>query len=69
MWILRFKRKMLSHRAISFLTNYEMNNKITIKSWVEIPPLVIIGAILILVPIFLFLTLDSINRQRESTAT
>ena len=44
-----------------------MNPKITKKSWVGIPPLVIIGAVLILVPIFLFLTLDSINRQKEST--
>jgi len=44
-----------------------MKHKIAKKSWVGIPPLVIIGAVLILVPIFLFLTLDSINRQREST--
>ena len=44
-----------------------MNHKITKKFWVGVPPLVIIGAVLILVPIFLFLTLDSINRQREST--
>ncbi len=44
-----------------------MNHKITKKSWVGIPPLVIIGAVLILAPIFLFLTLDSINRQKEST--
>ena len=29
--------------------------------------MVIIGAVLILAPIFLFLTLDSINRQKEST--
>lgn len=44
-----------------------MSHKITKKSWVGIPPLVIIGAVLILAPIFLFLTLDSINRQKEST--
>ena len=44
-----------------------MNHKITKKSWVGIPPLVIIGAVLILAPIFLFLTLDSINRQKENT--
>jgi len=44
-----------------------MNQKTSKKSWVGIPPLVIIGAVLILVPIFLFLTLDSINRQKEST--
>jgi two-component system, NtrC family, sensor histidine kinase HydH len=44
-----------------------MNHKITKKSLVGIPPWVILGAVLILVPIFFFLTLDSINRQREST--
>ena len=49
------------------MVDYEMNPKITKKSLVGIPPLVIIGAVLILVPIFLFLTLDSINRQKEST--
>ena len=49
------------------MVDYEMNPKITKKSWVGIPPLVIIGAVLILAPIFLFLTLDSINRQKEST--
>ena len=49
------------------MVDYEMNHKITKKSWVGIPPLVIIGAVLILAPIFLFLTLDSINRQKEST--
>ena len=46
--------------------NNGMNTKISKKSWIGIPPLVIIGAVLILVPIFLFLTLDSINRQKES---
>ena len=29
--------------------------------------LVIIGAVLVLAPIFVFLTVDSINRQKENT--
>lgn len=38
-----------------------------IKSWVGIPPWIIIGAVLVLVPIFVFLTLESIHRQKEHT--
>ncbi len=38
-----------------------------IKSWAGIPPWIIIGAVLVLVPIFVFITLDSINRQKENT--
>ena len=37
------------------------------KPWVWIPPWVIIGAVLVLTPIFVFLTVDSINRQKENT--
>jgi len=41
--------------------------KITRKSWVGISPWIILGAVLILVPLFVFMTLQSINRQKEST--
>ena len=37
------------------------------KPWVWVPPWVIIGAVLVLTPIFFFLTVDSINRQKENT--
>ena len=39
------------------------------KPWLWVPPWVIIGAVLVLAPIFFFLTVDSINRQKESTIT
>lgn len=37
------------------------------NSWISIPSWIIIGAVLILVPIFVFMTLQSINRQKEQT--
>jgi two-component system sensor histidine kinase HydH len=37
------------------------------KAWMSIPPRLIIGAVIILVPILLFMTLDSILKQREHT--
>lgn len=37
------------------------------KSWFSVPPWVVIGAVLVLAPIFFFVTVDSINRQRENT--
>lgn len=37
------------------------------KPWLWIPPWVIIGAVLVLAPIFFFLTMDSINRQEKNT--
>ncbi|MBW1784305.1 MAG: PAS domain-containing protein [Deltaproteobacteria bacterium] len=44
-----------------------MNQKTPKKSWAAIPPWVILGAVLILAPIFVFLTFDSITLQRENT--
>ncbi|MCF8142711.1 MAG: PAS domain-containing protein [Deltaproteobacteria bacterium] len=44
-----------------------MNQKLRNQSWVSVPPWVIIGAVLILAPIFVFLTLDSIKLQKENT--
>jgi len=37
------------------------------KPWLSVPPWVIIGAVLVLAPIFFFVTVDSINRQKENT--
>jgi two-component system, NtrC family, sensor histidine kinase HydH len=37
------------------------------KPWMSIPPWLLVGAIIILVPILLFMTLDSILKQREHT--
>ena len=41
-----------------------MNKK---KPMLSVPPWVIIGAVLLLAPIFFFVTVDSINRQKENT--
>jgi len=35
--------------------------------WMVIPPWLIIGAVVILVPIFIFMTVENINRQKEQT--
>jgi len=35
--------------------------------WPGIPPWIIIGAVAVLLPIFVFMTLEAINRQRENT--
>jgi len=43
------------------------NYRVNIKSLVSIPPWVIIAAVLILLPIFIFMTLENINRQKENT--
>ncbi len=37
------------------------------KPWLWVPPWVVIGAVLVLAPIFFFLTVDSINRQKGNT--
>ena len=37
------------------------------KPMLSVPPWVIIGAVLVLAPIFFFVTVDSINRQKENT--
>ena len=36
---------------------------------VNIPPWIILGAVLILVPLFVFMTLETLDRQRENTVT
>ena len=35
-------------------------------SWLQFPPLLIIGAVVILIPIFYFMTVHSLTRQREN---
>lgn len=37
------------------------------RLWAVIPPWLIIGAVVILVPLFIFMTLENINRQEEQT--
>ena len=37
------------------------------REWIRTPPWVILGAVLILVPIFLFWTLENINKDKENT--
>lgn len=37
------------------------------RFWAAIPPWLIIGAVVILVPLFIFMTLENINRQKEQT--
>ncbi len=37
------------------------------KFWVAVPPWVIIGAVVILVPIFILMTIQNINKQKEFT--
>jgi two-component system sensor histidine kinase HydH len=37
------------------------------RLWVVIPPWLIIGAVVILVPVFIFMTVENINRQKEQT--
>jgi len=39
------------------------------KLWVGVPPWAIIGAVVVLAPIFAFITFQSINQQRRSTTT
>ena len=37
------------------------------KSWLGVPPWVLIGAVAVLLPIFTFITLENINRQKEKS--
>ncbi|HKI49503.1 MAG TPA: PAS domain-containing sensor histidine kinase, partial [Desulfobacteria bacterium] len=39
------------------------------KPWLSVPPWVVIGAVLVLAPIFFFVTVESINRQKENTTS
>ena len=44
-----------------------MISKVSKRYWTGIPPWIIIGAVLILAPIFVFMTLENIHRQKENT--
>ena len=37
------------------------------KSWIGIPPWILIGAVAVLLPIFTFMTIENINRQKEKS--
>jgi two-component system sensor histidine kinase HydH len=37
------------------------------KSWIGVPPWVLIGAVAVLLPIFTFITIENINRQQEKS--
>ncbi|MBW2637801.1 MAG: PAS domain S-box protein [Deltaproteobacteria bacterium] len=37
------------------------------KSWINIPPWIIIGAVFVLAPIFLYIAVEGINKQKENT--
>ena len=37
------------------------------KSWTRIPPWVLIGAVAVLLPIFTFMTIENINRQKDKS--
>ena len=41
--------------------------KLHSKRWVGVSPWIIIGAVFILVPVFMFMTQQSLNRQRDHT--
>ncbi len=43
------------------------DNKANKKYWFSVPPWIILGAMIILVPIFVFWTLENINKQKEGT--
>ena len=42
-------------------------NLLTKRFWTGIPPWVLIGAVLVLLPIFSFMTIENINRQKENS--
>lgn len=42
------------------------DTKMQKRTWFSIPPLLILGAVIILVPIFVFWTLQNINKQKEN---
>jgi len=37
------------------------------KSWIGVPPWILIGSVAVLLPIFTFMTIENINRQREKS--
>ena len=43
------------------------NKRVNKKHWIGIPPWIVLGAVIILVPIFVFLTLENIDKQKENT--
>ncbi len=52
-----------------FAMNLGVMRKIEAKTnwWVGVSPWIILGAVLVLVPLFVFMTVENINRQKEGT--
>lgn len=48
-------------------TSMKKHNRKIGKFWIGVPPWLILGAVLILLPIFAFMTIENIHRQKEST--
>ena len=42
------------------------NTSMNKKFWIGVPPWIIVGVVILLVPIFVFWTLENINKQKES---
>ena len=42
-------------------------NRINKKNWIVVPPWIVVGAVAILVPIFVFWTVETIHKQKENT--
>jgi two-component system sensor histidine kinase HydH len=49
------------------LVNNSMINTKNKKSWIALPPWIVIGAVVILAPIFIFWATENIHRQQENT--
>ena len=50
--------------------DFQVNDKMKAKRhrfWIAVPPWIIVGAVVILLPLFIFMSLDSINRQKAMT--
>lgn len=45
----------------------KIKDTVSSRLWTGIPPWILIGAVVILLPIFSFITIENINRQREHT--
>ncbi len=49
------------------MSKMKSGNLLTNRFWTGIPPWVLIGAVLVLLPIFSFMTIENINRQKENS--